>query len=67
MSSFDLLHLKVLAPNTFYNIDPTVIQAYNQWTKCLTPRLDVCIEAMALELEMADPNSTCLDGHGIGV
>ena len=35
MSSFDLLHLKVLAPNTFYNNDPTVIQAYNQWTKCL--------------------------------
>jgi len=33
----------------------------------LTPRLDVCIDAMALELEMADPNSTCLDGHGIGV
>ena len=30
------------------------------------PRLDVCIETMVLELEMADPNSTCLDGHGIG-
>jgi hypothetical protein len=27
MSSFDLLRLKVLAPNTFYNIDPTVTQA----------------------------------------
>jgi len=33
----------------------------------VTPLLDVSIEAMALELEMADPNSMCLDGHGIGV
>ena len=35
--------------------------------KTMTPRLDVCIEAMALELEIVDPNSTCLDGLGIGV
>jgi hypothetical protein len=27
MSSFDLLHLKVLAPNAFYNINPIVMQA----------------------------------------
>ena len=35
----------------------------------VAPRLDVCIETMLLELEleMAGPNSMCLDGYGIGV
>jgi len=35
--------------------------------KILISCLDVCIEAQDLELEMAGPNSTCLDGQGIVV
>jgi hypothetical protein len=36
-------------------------------TKDLRLCLDVCIEAIALELELACSNSMCLDGHGIEV
>jgi hypothetical protein len=38
-----------------------------KWWNSPTAHLDVCIEAMALELEIVDQNSMCLDGLGIGV
>lgn len=30
MSSFDLLRPKILAPNAFYNINPTILQAVTE-------------------------------------